>query len=64
MQGRQQCGPGWVSHILQTLVLELWSDPAVHELVARASAIYARRRERLLACLAARGVARARRVRA
>jgi DNA-binding transcriptional MocR family regulator len=56
VQGRQQCGPGWVSHILQTLVLALWSDPAVHELVARASATYAARRERLLACLAREGV--------
>jgi DNA-binding transcriptional MocR family regulator len=56
VQGRQQCGPGWVSHILQTLVLGLWSDPAVQALVARASATYAQRRERLLACLAGEGV--------
>jgi DNA-binding transcriptional MocR family regulator len=56
VQGRQQCGPGWVSHILQTLVLALWSDPAVHELVARASTTYTRRRERLLARLAGEGV--------
>ncbi len=56
VQGRQQCGPGWVSHILQTLVLALWSDPAVHELVARAGATYSRRRERLLSCLAGAGV--------
>lgn len=56
VQGRQQCGPGWVSHILQALVLALWSDPAVHELVARASATYAQRREHLLACLAGEGV--------
>jgi DNA-binding transcriptional MocR family regulator len=56
VQGRQQCGPGWVSHILQTLVLALWSDPAVHELVAHASTTYTRRRERLLACLTSEGV--------
>jgi DNA-binding transcriptional MocR family regulator len=57
VQGRQQCGPGWVSHILQTLVLALWSDPAVRERVADAGATYARRRERFLACLASEGVA-------
>jgi DNA-binding transcriptional MocR family regulator len=56
VEGRQQCGPGWVSHILQTLVLSLWSDPAVHALVARASSAYAQRRERLLACLEHEGV--------
>jgi DNA-binding transcriptional MocR family regulator len=57
VEGRQQCGPGWVSHILQSLVLSLWSDPDVHALVARASATYAQRRERLLAGLEREGVA-------
>jgi DNA-binding transcriptional MocR family regulator len=56
VQGRQQCGPGWVSHILQTLVLGLWTDPAVQAQVTHASAVYAERRERLLACLASSGV--------
>jgi DNA-binding transcriptional MocR family regulator len=56
VQGRQQCGPGWVSHILQALVLALWSDLQVDEQVAHAGAVYASRRERLLECLRAEGV--------
>jgi DNA-binding transcriptional MocR family regulator len=56
VQGSQQCGPGWVSHILQRLVFSLWSDPVIHELVDRASATYAQRRQQLLACLANEGV--------
>jgi DNA-binding transcriptional MocR family regulator len=56
VHGRQQCGPGWVSHILQTLVLALWDDSSVQALVARASATYSQRRECLLACLADEGV--------
>jgi DNA-binding transcriptional MocR family regulator len=56
VQGRQQCGPGWVSHILQALVLSLWSDPEVQEQVATASRLYARRRNLLLHRLAALGV--------
>jgi len=56
VQGRQLCGPGWVSHLLQRLVLELWSDPEVHALMARASVTYSERRERFLDCLRAHGV--------
>jgi DNA-binding transcriptional MocR family regulator len=57
VQGRQQCGPGWVSHILQQLVLGLWSDPQVLALVKRAGATYDRRRGRFLRCLSERGIA-------
>jgi DNA-binding transcriptional MocR family regulator len=56
VQGRQQCGPGWVSHILQRLVLTLWRDPHVLELIERASVTYTTRRERLLGELDAHGV--------
>jgi DNA-binding transcriptional MocR family regulator len=57
VQGAQQCGPGWVSHILQRLVIGLWQDPHVLALVERAAATYAERRERLIAELAQRGIA-------
>jgi DNA-binding transcriptional MocR family regulator len=56
VQGLQQCGPGWVSHILQTLVLDLWTDPTVQALVAGAAVAYSRRRERFLASLHGAGV--------
>ncbi len=56
VEGRQQCGPGWVSHVLQTLVLDLWTDAAVQAQVARASALYGQRREQLLADLRAHGI--------
>jgi DNA-binding transcriptional MocR family regulator len=57
VRGRQLCGPGWVSHVLQRLVRTLWADEQVRAQVARAGAIYAERRETLLAALAARGIA-------
>ncbi len=57
VQGRQQCGPGWVSHILQRLVLELWRDEAVLTLIERAAATYATRRESLLLALRERSLA-------
>ena len=56
VQGLQQCGPGWVSHILQALVVGLWTDPTVQQLVAYAAVAYAQRRERFLASLDGLGV--------
>lgn len=56
VQSRQQCGPAWVSHILQGLVLTLWRDEDVQAGVARAGETYARRRRALLGCLRAHGV--------
>lgn len=57
VEGRQQCGPGWVSYILQRLVLGLLQDPHVQALVARAAATYTARREHLLRELADREIA-------
>jgi DNA-binding transcriptional MocR family regulator len=57
VQGRQQCGPGWVSHILQALVAELWSEPACERRSARAAEVYVQRRVRLLEELEACGIA-------
>ena len=56
VQGRQQCGPGWVSHLLQSLVLELWRDPALEHSISAARETYRARREGLLESLARRGV--------
>jgi DNA-binding transcriptional MocR family regulator len=56
VQGRQQCGPGWVSHVLQALVLELWRDPSVADQIARARDVYSARREQLISCLERHGV--------
>lgn len=57
VQGRQQLGAGWVSHVLQALVVELWREPEVQGLMERAAAAYRERREALLRALADRGLA-------
>ncbi len=57
VQGRQQCGPGWVSHILQALVVEMWEDGEVADQLRRAGEVYAARRAALLTALAQRGIA-------
>ncbi len=56
VRGRQQCGPGWVSHLLQALVLELWTDSDVQRLVASARESYSERRGRLVDSLSAYGI--------
>lgn len=52
VEGRQRLGPGWVSHLLQRAVAELWGHPAM----ALAEATYARRRAALLGALAEHGI--------
>ncbi|MGW4154286.1 aminotransferase class I/II-fold pyridoxal phosphate-dependent enzyme [Micromonospora chersina] len=55
--GRARVGAGWVSTVLQRLVLVLWRDPATAGLVRRAAESYERRRDGLVDALAARGLA-------
>ncbi|HXM53904.1 MAG TPA: aminotransferase class I/II-fold pyridoxal phosphate-dependent enzyme [Candidatus Dormibacteraeota bacterium] len=56
VEGRQQLGAGWVSHVLQGLALTLWEDPEVQRLMAAAAAAYGERRRALLDALAAHDV--------
>jgi DNA-binding transcriptional MocR family regulator len=57
VEGRQLLGTGWVSGILQHVVVSLWSDPEVGELLIRAASTYGARRSGLLEALSARGIA-------
>jgi DNA-binding transcriptional MocR family regulator len=56
VEGRLQLGAGWVSTILQRLVVELWSDRVVSARVHEARTEYEARRTRLVAMLRACGV--------
>jgi len=56
VQGRMRLGSGWVSTVLQRLVVQLWHDERVTAAVAGARQEYGRRRAALLAALARRGV--------
>jgi len=56
VEGRQRLGPGWVSHVLQELVVTLLRDPATADLVRRAEMTYSQRRTGLVAALARRGL--------
>ena len=54
--GRMRIGAGWVSTVMQRLLLRLWRDEEVAAQIAAAGADYDRRRRALRAALAARGV--------
>lgn len=54
--GRLLLTSGWVSHILQTTVADLLTDPAVTRVVAGAADTYTTRREALGAALARHGI--------
>jgi len=56
VEARQAVGAGWVSHVLQELVLALLCDPATAALIDRAAAAYAARRGALVDALARLGV--------
>ncbi len=56
VESRQRLGPGWVSGILQGLVVALWSDPGVDAQLTAATVAYAARRGALIDALAAHGV--------
>ena len=56
VHGRLRLGPGWVSHLLQDLVVGLWRDKAATRLVRNAETIYTRNRTLLQAALSDRGV--------
>ena len=54
--GRMRIGTGWVSTVLQRLLLQLWQDSQVTALVAAAAADYTRRRDALRSALAEHGL--------
>jgi DNA-binding transcriptional MocR family regulator len=57
VSGRQAAGPGWVSYILQRLVVSLWSDSGTNGLLERAASTYSARRQALIEDLAGHGIA-------
>jgi DNA-binding transcriptional MocR family regulator len=57
MEGRQRLGAGWVSHLLQHVVADLWARRTTAAQLARATRAYTSRRRALLEALARRGIA-------
>ncbi|MGH7912387.1 MAG: aminotransferase class I/II-fold pyridoxal phosphate-dependent enzyme [Candidatus Dormibacteraceae bacterium] len=56
VDGRQRLGQGWVSYILQDLVVALARDPGVQALIEQARAAYEGRRKALVRELGHRGI--------
>lgn len=59
VEGRIRVGSGWVSTLLQRLVVALWTGSRPAAVVAKAAATYDARRLQLIGELAARGIASA-----
>jgi DNA-binding transcriptional MocR family regulator len=53
---RRMLGPGWSSRLLQAVLAELLGDEETERTLAHARAVYARRREAMIAALTARGI--------
>lgn len=56
LKGRMRIGSGWVSTVLQELVVELMADPATADTIARASRRYRSKQRRLCGALADHGI--------
>jgi DNA-binding transcriptional MocR family regulator len=56
VEGRRLLAAGWVSHLLQRLVVRMWSDPGETARTREVAATYTRRREALREALAKRGI--------
>jgi DNA-binding transcriptional MocR family regulator len=56
VEGRRLAAAGWVSHLLQRIVVRMWSDPGETARTREVAATYTRRREALREALAARGI--------
>lgn len=56
VEGRRLLGSGWVSGVVQMLVVALWSDPEVTRLMETAAQTYAERRKALIDALCAEGI--------
>ena len=57
VEGRQHVGSGWVSHVLQQLVVALLGDEHTEARLAEAARTYAARRDALLEALGRHGIA-------
>ena len=53
---REAVTSGWVSHILQGVVVEIWSDPVTTEALAEAAVTYGERRDAVVDSLAGVGL--------
>lgn len=56
-EGRQALGPGWVSWLVQQLVVDLWRDPQAQQAIAAAAEAYKSRANALMETLKMRGIA-------